>query len=444
MYTDVRGHSLTTDSEEAATALASVIEAFVARQASTGNYMQAALKADANCAMTHAVMGIMLVGARTTQFQEQAKQELVAAEKNASAITAREKHYINALRQLLAGKLEASVRCYEAILSEYPTDLLALVFLQSELFWLGDMKWSERVSAQVARHWNPDVPGYNAFLAVRAFDLEENNRFIEAEKITQEALTINPGDVWGAHAFAHILYMQNRIDEGIEWMGERETLWNDAHQMQYHLAWHQCLFLLERRKHEKMLEIYDNRIRNREHALCAAMPDLYIDLQNGSSMLWRLEHIGVDVGNRWQELAEVCTPRLNDMSNPFTSAHFAFVLTANEQYEDCAELINAMEAFAADADHDLSMRYRKAALPAARAAVAHSKGDHAAVIQHLKPAQRDLWNMGGSHAQQDIFYQLWADSTAKLGDQAGYADLMRIVEQIGFHEASMRTSYAFS
>ncbi len=442
MGIDARGHIISTDSNEAATALSAAIEAFAARQSIAASHMQKAIAADPECAFGQAMMGIMLLGARTTALREQAKQAMVAAEKHSQQVSTREKQYVKALQHTYAGQLEDAVRCYEAVLAEHPTDLLALVFLQSELFWLGDMVWTERVSAQVAPHWNADVPGYTAFLAIRAFDLEENNRFAEGEQVTQEALKLNPADVWGAHAFAHIMLMQNRIDEGIAWMDERQSLWDDANQMQYHLAWHHCLFLGERHQHEKMLAIYDERIRNRDHALCAAMPDLYIDLQNGSSLLWRLEQAGVDVGNRWQELADVCAPRVNDMSNPFTSAHFALVLAANEQFDACDELIAAMESFANDTNHDLALRYRKAALPAAKAAIAHRKGDHHGVIQQLKPAQQDLWNMGGSHAQQDLYYQIWADSAAKQGDKKAYADLMHVIEKIGFVEPTARIAYA--
>lgn len=442
MNTDARGHIISTDSALAAGLLSKVIEAFAKRQAETGEYLKDALEADPSCAFSHAIMGVMLQGARTTEFQQNVKTALELAKKNAANITAREQLYIDALELLIAGRLEAAVGCYESILAEHPTDLLALVFLQSELFWLGDMVWSKRVSTTLVSHWNADVPGYSAFLAIRAFDLEESNSFQEAEQVAQEALALNPDDVWGAHALAHVMLMQNRIDEGIAWMNERESLWQHANQMQFHLAWHHCLFLAERGSHDQMLNIYDTRIRNRDHALCVAMPDLYIDLQNGSSLLWRLEQAGVDVGIRWQEMAEVCSPRIDDMSNPFTSAHFALVLAANEQFDDCDRLIRSMEAFADNAEHDLAMRYRKAALPAAKAAIAHRKGQHEKVIKELKPAQNELFHMGGSHAQQDIYFQLLADSTAKQGDTHAHAQLMQVIEKIGFVEPSRRAGYA--
>lgn len=441
MYSDLRGHTITTDDENCAAALSETIEAYGSRQADTGQHLQAALEADPGCVLAQATLGLMLHGARTVAFTDQATDALKAAQQQVTTASAREQLFVDALAHALAGKLERSVQCFETILSQHPTDLLALVFLQSELFWLGDMVWSERVSAKLVPHWNVDTPNYAAFLAIRAFDLEENNDFVEAERVSTEALTLNPKDVWGAHAFAHVMLMQNRIDEGIRWMGERETLWDSASQMQYHLAWHQCLFLAERREHDYMLSIYDTRIRNREHPLCAAMPDLYIDLQNASSLLWRLERAGVNVGDRWQELAQVCTPRVEDMSNPFTSAHFALVLAANEQFDDCDKLVNAMNEFSQNSEHDLSKRFKVAAIPAAKAAIAHRKGQHETVVNLLKPAQSDLWQMGGSHAQQDVYFQLLADSTAQLGDKAGYEQLMNVIEKIGFVEPSRRIGY---
>jgi len=442
VYSDLRGHTITTNSESAALAFSNTIEAYAERQADTGANLQSALQADPNCALAQAALGLMLHGARTVAFSDQIVDALAAAEKNVSRVTAREKLFVDALAFAVAGKLERSVKCFEVILEEHPTDLLALVFLQSELFWLGDMVWSERVSAKLAPHWHAGIPNYSAFLAIRAFDLEENNQFADAERVCTEALTLNPKDVWGAHAFAHVMLMQNRIDEGIAWMGERENLWDSATQMQYHLAWHQCLFLAERGQHDQMLNIYDTRIRNREHPLCAAMPDLYIDLQNASSLLWRLERLGVNVGDRWQELSDVCTPRIEDMSNPFTSAHFALVLAANEQFDDCDKLVRAMEEFSEDTHHDLSKRYQRAAIPAAKAAIAHRKGQHETVVKLLNGTQKNLWQMGGSHAQQDVYFQVLADSTSRVGDENNYKQLMKTIEQIGFVEPSRRVGYA--
>ncbi len=441
MPTDNRGLTITTESTRAAVLLSETIDAFAARQANTGGLLQSALEEDPNGCFANAVLGWMLHGARTTALTEQALSALNAAKITAPKATRREQQYVEALEYALHGQLIMAAKVLEAVVDEHPTDLAAIVFLQSELFWLGEMVWSERVSAKFIDHWNESIPGFPALLAIRAFDLEENNRFDQAENTAKRALALNPADVWSAHALAHVMLMQNRIDEGIEWMASKAPLWADANQMQYHLAWHECLFLIERRQHEQILSIYDERIRNRQHHLCAAMPDLYIDLQNASSLLWRLSQAGVDVGNRWQPLVDVIHPRMDDMSNPFTSAHFALILAANESYSDCESLIQSMESFSQNADHDLAGRYKRAAIPAAKAALAHHRQEHAHVIECLTPALNDLWEMGGSHAQQDIFFQLLAHSTAQIGDRKNHERLLHTIEKQGFVDAAARSVY---
>jgi len=432
---------VSTTSPAASESLSKAVESFANRRPDVVKHIQQSLEHDPGFALAHAVMGLMMFGARSTALIDLSKDALSKAQKYQAGINTREAKYIAALEKVLSGQLKAAVVMYEEILAEHPTDVLALVLAQSELFWLGEMQWSCRVSASVEQYWTPDVPGYADYLAVRAFDLEETNQFEEAERVARKAVDMDPGNIWATHAIAHVLLMQNRIDEGSQWMREQQHHWVTANQMQFHLSWHQCLFLLEQNEQDEIFSIYDERVRNRQHALCEALPDLYIDLQNGASLLWRLENKGIDVGNRWAELAEVMTPRVDDMSNPFTSAHIALVLSASGQESDCERLLTSMEEFAADASHDLASRYRDAAIPCVRAVIAHGQGDHAAVISHLSPARDSLWQMGGSHAQQDVFFQLLADSAQRTGDNKFHATLMTEIEQMGFTAPISRAVY---
>ena len=51
--------------------------------------------------------------------------------------------------------------------------------------------------------------------------------------------------------------------------------------------------------------------------------------------------------------------------------------------------------------------------------------------------------MGGSHAQQDIFHQLLADSARKLGDEKLLVSLLTEIEQIGFTAPLDRSGYQY-
>ena len=70
------------------------------------------------------------------------------------------------------------------------------------------------------------------------------------------------------------------------------------------------------------------RKRAADAALTQAQPDLCIDAQNAASMLFRLGPHGVDVGNRWQELADKAEARIGDCVSAFTLPHWMMALAA--------------------------------------------------------------------------------------------------------------------
>jgi tetratricopeptide (TPR) repeat protein len=441
MHQDERGHAMTTQSAEAARSLDGAIHNFLHWRAALLPKIKAALQADPDFGFAHTVNGLVLHGARNIHFRSRIEAALAAGKTTQPHMTERERLYVEALEKAAAGRIADSVAIYETILAAHPTDLFAQRLAQMELFWIGEMRWSAEISGRVSAHWNRNLPSYGVYLSCRAFDLEETHRFDEAERLGREAVEIDPSDVWGAHAVAHVLIMQGRHDEGIAWLDGLKDHWADANQMLLHLWWHRCLFHLERGEFDAVLDIYDAWVRNRELPLLKAMPDLYIDMQNGASMLLRLELRGVDVEHRWDELAELTLTRLEDHTSPFTSAHFAIILAATGRFDEATQLVRSMRAFAASDSGTLGPRYAMAVIPAAEAAIAHRKGEHQRVLDILMPARQMLWAMGGSHAQRDLFFLLLADSALKLGRR----DLLRIVlndiELAGFANPAARSGY---
>jgi len=380
VFTDTRGHLLSTDNELAANACATAMDHYMERKSDVATQLQTALSHDPQCAIAHATMGLMLHGARHANFQAGVAESLANAKRYATGISDREQLYINALECCATGKLNDSVSCFETILESSPTDGFALSLCQAELFWLGDMNRSLTASTSVASHWNDSVSGFSEFLAMHAFDLEEAGEYQQAEHAGRKAVDLNPANIWATHAVTHVMYMQGRHREGINWIEGLQNNWAGVGQMQFHVWWHKC-----------------------------PLPDLYIDLQNGASLLWRLEFAGVDVGDRWLEMALLVRSRLNDLSNPFTSAHFAVILSAVDDFDSCETLIESIQDFAYTGTKTLSTHYARAGLPAAQAAVAHRKKDYARVVALLTPTRKDLSMMGGSHAQQDLFFQMLVD-----------------------------------
>ncbi len=433
--------AISTDSAAAKADCIAAQRSIVYRRSDAMQLLSSARGADPECAYTQALFGLMLTTARKASLAPQIEESLRLAKTHVSSASKREQHYVEALAAAVAGNPLTAASIYESILEQHPRDLLALTFLQGELFWAGDMPRSAKFSQTIAKHWQSDTPDYTAFLANRAFDLEEINELDAAESAGRRAIELDNSNIWGAHAVTHVLYMQNRADDGVAWLEQLNGNWQNANQMQFHLWWHHCLFMIEQGKTAEVLALYDSHVRNSKHPLMQATPDLFLDIQNSASLLWRLETTGLNVGDRWDSLADVVKPRVEDISSPFTSAHFAIVLAASKNDTACQQLLSAMQTYVDDNPQAELATSVQAGIPAAKAAILHREGKHAEVITHLLPALGTLEKMGGSHAQQDVFYQLLFDSAKQTQETALANKLHHRIEAVGFHEAAQRVMY---
>jgi tetratricopeptide (TPR) repeat protein len=442
MQQDQWGYSVTSEEPDAVEALNQAFNGYFQFRTDAMKNLDASIEADPDFALPHAGKGILLESLKKPELHHAAHNELEAAKKAQTPTTAREHHYIAALEAALAGQVTTAVTHYQQIAIDHPHDLFAIRLAQSELFWIGEVAWMRDISESVAPHWAADVPGYSSYLSIRSFGLEENGDYNLAEKYGRQAVDLDPTDCWGAHAVAHVLVMQGRLDDGISWLSELNGNWSAANHMAHHLWWHLALFYTEHGDYDAGLDIYDQRLRDLDSPLMQAMPDFYVDIQNDTALLQRLELRGIDIGDRWQPIAELAKARIGNHYSPFTSAHCALALAAADRFDEAKELVRHIREFIAVDVGPLGPRYALAVLPASEAAVAHRKGEHQRVIDILMPARRNLWQMGGSHAQRDLFFQLLVDSAVKLGRRDILDLLLSELGAIGFDHLTERSSYA--
>jgi tetratricopeptide (TPR) repeat protein len=439
---DQWGYPVTTQQPQAVEALNRAFNGYFYFRTDAMKNLATAIEADPEFALPHIARGILLESLKKPELHPMVLAELEAAKNARKPASARELHYLAALEAALACQVTAAVTHYQQIVNEHPHDLFALRLAQSELFWIGEVAWMRDLSEQVASDWTADVAGYSAYLAIRAFGLEENSDFKLAEKYGREAVELDPTDCWGAHAVAHVQIMQGRLAEGISWLTGLSGNWASANHIVHHLWWHLALFQTERGDYEAALDVYDNRLRDLNSPLMQAMPDFYVDIQNDTALLQRLELRGVDIGDRWDAVADLATTRIGNHASPFTSVHCALALAASGRFDEANELTGRIRDFISEDTAALGSRYAIAVLPASKAAIAYHRGDHQQVIDALLPARRNLWQMGGSHAQRDLFFQLLFDSAMKLERQDILFMLLDELNTIGFDHLSERSSYA--
>ena len=136
---------------------------------------------------------------------------------------------------------------------------------------------------------------------------------------------------------------------------------------------------------DAVLESYDRNIRNLDAPMVKATPDDFIDLQNAPAVLWRLERMGVDVGRRWEELADKAAARIGEAGHPLLVPHLMMALEATGRHADSDRFLAGLRALAADPGRWYATEIANVILPVCEAARAHRRGDYGRVVELLAP-----------------------------------------------------------
>lgn len=408
-HADLHGLPLTCASAEAASAFNDTVRGYLKYRADTAQHMGRTLVADPGFALAHVLKGYFAMLSFKQANVPMAQEALATANGLIATASRREQAHAAALAHWIDGDLDRTLATWEEILDAHPTDVLAFRLHHFNAFWLGRPEVMAREIEAVMPRWAPELAGWGSMLACQCFAHEELGNYDVAEPAGREAIAIDRGDLWAAHAVAHVLEMRGRRDEGIQWLAELEPHWQGGNNLAHHLWWHRGLYHYERREFDEVLALYDRRFRNLASPLVQAQPDLYIDMQNAASMLFRLERQGVNVGERWIEIADKAEARVGDCRSAFTLPHWMLALAAARRLETAGRMLDGMRAFAAAGQGTLAPLVRDYALPISEAIVARARGDHAEACTLMRPALEGMFRLGGSHAQQDVLEQLFLD-----------------------------------
>jgi tetratricopeptide (TPR) repeat protein len=329
------------------------------------------------------------------------------------------------------GELDQALALWESILRVHPHDVVAFRLAHFVNFWLGRAHAMVASVDRVMPAWSDDISGYSSMLGCHAFAHEETGNYLVAVSSGRRAIELDPGDLWAAHAVAHVMESQGRRSEGIHWLTTLAPNWEGSHNLQHHLWWHCALFELEHGNQAAVLELYDTRFRNLDAPLTIDSPDVYIDVQNAASMLFRLQRLGVDVGDRWEELADKAELRIGDCVSAFTLPHWLMALTTTGRTASAERMIAAMHDYAI-ARGTVPAIVRDYVLPIAKAQLAHAAGRYAEALAAMRPVIGNMYRLGGSHAQQDVLEQLFVDAALKAGSSA---DIRLAVERVAGRRA---------
>lgn len=400
MLRDAQGLEVTTNSPEAIAA----INHFLSQSLSYGNDAQGILKgiaADPACVIANAHAAAHYLSVETAEARLAAVPYLQAAKKYIVQANEREKLYVWAIEAWAKGDVEQAIAYHEAIAKKFPRDLASIQRGQYHYFYLGN----KEDLLQIAEKVLPANRENHYLYGMIAFGLEQCHRLEEAEVAGRRAVEMNRHDPWAHHAVAHVMETQGRLEEGIAWMESLSDTWENCNSLLYtHNWWHIALYYLEKEEIQKVLALYDTYIWGR------AEKESSKDQVGAISLLLRLELRGVDVGDRWEELAAYLTPRIHEHALAFQDLHYVYALARAGRAELVNEMVFSMQAYARKALPYIQKTWVEVVIPGAQGMAAHARRDWERAIAELRPILSRLYQIGGSHAQRDLFEQVYLDA----------------------------------
>ena len=356
--------------------------------------IDAVLAEDPGFVMGHALRAGIMVSMAEKAAEPALRQSVTAGEALWTTANERERGHLAAARAWLDGDFERATQRYAAILADFPRDSLALQLAHLGAFYLGHALSLRDFAARVLPHWDESVPGFNYVLGMRAFGLEEMGDYKRAEATGRRAVELQPRDPWAIHAVAHVMEMEGRPADGITWLSERTQDWAPDNGFAFHNWWHLALFHLDLGQADRVRELYDSRIRRFGSTTALEMVD-------AAALLWRLHLRGIDVAERWSELADCFEPMARDAYYAFTDMHAMMAFVADRRDNAAATLLAALERRAAGNGTN-AMMTREVGLPMARALQAFGRGQHGEAVELLLAVRPVAHRFGGSHAQRDV------------------------------------------
>lgn len=353
-----------------------------------------------------------------------ATAHLALANEAAARANARERAFVAALDDWLGRRTEDATAKLEALLAEWPRDLVAAKVLEFMYFLLGQHYSGPRFLRAMRSIESPNAEsGY--FHSMLSFALELCGRYDEALRAAERAVALEPNNSWAHHTMAHVYLRTGAIDAGISALEAQSAIWLAAGQAVHsHNFWHLALMHLENRDAAKAYGFLHRPILDDR-------PHILVQMVDAASLLWRLEMAGHAVPDAdWQALADEVAEHARHAYTAFNSAHLVYALARAGRDEALAEALRAIEgeiAGLAPAEQEV---WRAVGLALLQGCIAHARRDFAAAAAHLGPLMgppESVVRAGGSDAQVDLFRQAYLHSLIESGQRSAaraYLDRM--------------------
>lgn len=412
MWTDSLGNPVSLQHAGSLPGLNDFVDGFIASEARAANILDAAATDEAP--LVQACAAALHMFAESAAASGNARPFIDRAIASPLAATPRERSFVAAVKAWVDADVPQAATLLEQHLREFPRDLVALKLAHYHQFNLGNSPAMLRL-ALAALPAAADVPYLHGMLA---FAWEQCHFLEQAEAAARKAIAMQRKEPWAHHALAHVMLTQGRFSEGHQFLAQVSDSWVGLNSfMVTHNWWHQALFALELDRPDEALSLYDAQV-------WGVAKDYSQDQVNAISLLARVELAGGDVGDRWQDLADHLLRRLNDQVLPFLDMQYLYGL-ARAGRPEADQLLRNIGSHAARVSGQQRHAWQRVCAPASRGLLAHARGDWQRAVDDLGGALPRMTEIGGSHAQRDLFSQVHLGALIRSGNLAGAQHLLQ-------------------
>ena len=256
MLTDFYGNQLTTNTGLARDSYDIGLRAFLSANYGAQEAFSQAIEADPNFALAY--LGLVRVLMNSGQVAE-AKLVLGKAKNLLGEITDREKSHFLCCEIFLSGEAKKARVAVQNHVSEWPRDAM-IAQMSTSVFGLIGFSGEAGREQALLEYTTKLLPHYGEdwwMMSMHAISLCETGQTLKSMKLMEKALNSNPRNANAAHFFAHILYEENEVSAGRDYLAAWMPNYDRRSLLHGHLSWHQALWALHTGDETSMWEFGD-------------------------------------------------------------------------------------------------------------------------------------------------------------------------------------------